>query len=721
MRFALIIAHCIVAAIQLTAASKNIVFDAFHRDFPTGETPVGIAVADFNEDGKKDLVTANFGDVIVGGGSSVTLLLASGAESFRPGITIWSSGTAQAVVAADFNGDGHADIAIAASSLVILLGNGNGTFQAPVTVPNVSDALCAATADFNHDGIPDLAVCNSGASAMQILLGIGDGTFQAPKSYPAGNTPNSVVVADLNQDGDQDLIVANLSTSGGVSILYGERAGAFRSVVTYPLSAYCYYAAAGDVNQDGIPDIVASCEGNSSFLIVLTGSPDNRFSKGSVIGTSGTTLQFLLLDLNGDGIPDIATPNLFGTDLQLFNGIGDGTFTPGPSLATGQGPEWVVATRVEKSAPIVLITANELGNSVSVLGSRGNGQFGPPSFPYPVGASGATAIASGDVNGDGIPDLVVTNGASNNISVLLGAGNGRFTATQNFATGNGPMSLALVDLNRDGNLDVVTANNNDGSVSVLLGNGDGTFQPHQDRAVGVQTQFVAVGDMNNDGLIDVVASSVESGNITTLYSDGKGGFQSASDYYFGGGLPGVTEFQITDFNGDGNLDIVGEFFYGSGIVVLLGDGTTHYTLSNSCVCNLNAPDGLAIADFNHDGKPDIAFAQYGGNDIAVSLNVNGTFGQPVNTGLYAATLLTAGDFNGDGYPDLVATSFESNLLYFYLGSANGSPLFSSIYGVNLSDTVRNPMIAVVGDFNADGKLDVAVAQSDGVAVLLNAR
>ncbi len=721
MRSALVIASFIVVAFQLTAASKNIVFDAPHRDFPTGETPVNIAVADFNGDGKKDLVTANFGDVISGGGSSVSLLLASGAGSFQRGVTIWSSGTAEAVVAADFNGDGHMDVAIAASSLVILLGNGNGTFQAPITIPNVGGAICAAAADFNHDGVPDLAVCNSGANTMQILLGIGDGTFQPPKSYPAGTAPNSVVVADLNQDGHQDLIIANLSSSGGVSILYGKGAGAFRPVVIYPLSAYCYYAAASDVNQDAIPDIVATCEANSSFLVVLTGSRENRFSKGAVISTNGTSLQFAIRDLNGDGIPDIAAPNLFGTELQLFNGVGDGTFTPGQSLATGNSPEWIVATTIENGAPLDLITANELGDSVSVLSSRGNGQFGVSPFPYPAGASGATAMASGDVNGDGILDLVVTNGSSNNISVLLGAGNGRFIATQNFETGNGPMSLALVDLNRDGKLDVVTANNTDGSVSVLLGNGDGTFQPHQDRAVGIQTQFVAVGDMNNDGLIDVVASSVQSANITTLYSDGKGGFQSSADYYFGGGLPGVTEFQITDFNGDGNLDIVGEFFYGSGIIALLGDGTIHYTLSNSCVCNLNAPDGLVVADFNHDGKPDIAFAEFAGNDVGVSLNINGTFGPPVGTGLYGATLLTAEDFSGDGYPDLVATSFESNLLYFYLGSASGTPTLSSTYGVNLPDAARDPMIAVTGDFNGDGKRDVAIAQPDGVAVLLNAR
>jgi hypothetical protein len=208
---------------------------------------------------------------------------------------------------------------------------------------------------------------------------------------------------------------------------------------------------------------------------------------------------------------------------------------------------------------------NYLAGTVSLLQANGNGTFGQQPYPLGTGASGATGVAIGDVNGDGFPDLVTCN-SSSNISVLLGKGDGTFLSAQTFATGSGPRSVALADFNRDGKLDVVTANFNSGTISVLFGNGDGTFQAHQDISVGIQTQSVAAGDMNNDGIADIVVASVQSGNVTTLLSNGDGTFQAPINYYINNGYAGITAIQLADFNGDGKLDVVGEFFYGSGLL-----------------------------------------------------------------------------------------------------------------------------------------------------------
>jgi large repetitive protein len=197
--------------------------------------------------------------------------------------------------------------------------------------------------------------------------------------------------------------------------------------------------------------------------------------------------------------------------VQIYKGKGDGTFALSSTSPTGSSPFAIIAAHVTSKTQEDLVTVNYLGGTVSLLQANGDGTFGQQPYALGTGASGATGVAIGDVNGDGFPDLVTCN-SSGNISVLLGKGDGTFLSAQTFATGSGPRSVALADFNRDGKLDVVTANFNAGTISVLFGNGDGTFQAHQDVSVGIQTQSVAAGDMNNDGIADIVVASVQSGN-----------------------------------------------------------------------------------------------------------------------------------------------------------------------------------------------------------------
>jgi hypothetical protein len=209
-----------------------------------------------------------------------------------------------------------------------------------------------------------------------------------------------------------------------------------------------------------------------------------------------------------------------------------------------------------------------------------------PSFLAPVSCAAGSnpqAVAVGDFTNNGKFDLVVANGGSNSVSVLLGNGNGTFQPAKTFAVGADPVSVAVGDFNGDGKLDIVTANLG-GSLSILLGNGDGTFQAAQDITLtkvrapnGLQESpiplAVAVGDLNNDGKADLVVTAYLNGPVNGSYfydayvevltGKGNGGFNAPSSvliaslpqtYYEL--YPSAVSIALGDFNGDRNLDVV---------------------------------------------------------------------------------------------------------------------------------------------------------------------
>jgi hypothetical protein len=429
--------------------------------------------------------------------------------------------------------------------------------------------------------------------------------------------------------------------------------------------------------------------------------------------------------INQPLVPDAVNPGGEGFTLTV-NGTG---FVSGAvvnwnhsSLAT----TFVRASQLTASVPAPDIAAATAASVTVVNPSPGGGtsnvmffEVTPASSSIALGAPSAfgagtepDSVAVGDFNGDGKLDLAVANEGSNNISILLGMGDGTFQAAVDYGAGTAPDSVAVGDFRRDGKLDLVVANDGSNNVSILLGNGDGTFQAAVNYGVGSAPTSVAVGDFNGDGKLDLAVVNELSNNVSILLGNGDGMFQAAVNY--GAGLS-LFSVAVGDFNGDGKLDLAVASGGSDYVSVLLGNGDGTFKTAVQYVAGLE-PISVAVADFNGDGKLDLAVANYESNNVSILLGKgDGTFQAAVDYGIgtenYPATpgSVAVGDFNGDGKLDLVVGGVESDnvsVVSVLLGNGDGTFQAAVNYGAGAGQTS-----VAVGDFNGDGRLDLAFPAS----------
>jgi hypothetical protein len=375
-----------------------------------------------------------------------------GGLRFRPVVNYDSGGKLDySFAVGDLNGDGKPDVVAANCSAVtffcgptrgilgVLLGNGDGTLGATLVYDSGGyGANYVAIADVNGDGKPDLLAANVCAighapcnGSVAVLFGNGDGTFQGAATYDSGDyDAEAVTVADLNGDGKPDLLVVNCCS---VAALLGNGDGTFQTAVTYPFSgSYIYSFAVADVNGDGKLDIFVLVQNlGSNSISMFLGNGDGTFGLPVTLLPDFAVWSVALADVNGDGKPDLLMTNLQINvgEVGVALGDGDGTF-----------------------------------QSAVTFGS---------------GGAAPRSVAVGDFNGDGKADLAVANSGSgqpntNNIAVLLGKGDGSFlTATSYAPGGDGTWAVTVADLNGDGKPDILLTNANgtgssDGFVGVLL-------------------------------------------------------------------------------------------------------------------------------------------------------------------------------------------------------------------------------------------------------------
>ncbi len=337
-----------------------------------------------------------------------------------------------------------------------------------------------------------------------------------------------------------------------------------------------------------------------------------------------------------------------------------------------------------------------------------------PAVNYLAGIA-PISVAVGDFNADGFLDLAAANFNSNNISVLLGNAGGTFQSAVNYTVGTQPDSVAVGDFNSDGDPDLAVANYGVGanSVSILRGSTGGTFQSAVNYTVGTQPASVAVSDFNRDGNQDLVTANYGSANVSVLLGNGIS-FGSAVNSAAGANPYSVA---VGRFNADSLPDLAVANYTTANVSVLMGNAGGTFQSAVNYPVGTN-PASVAVGDFNADSLPDLAVANYGSANVYVLLgNAGGTFQSAVNypVGTQPASV-AVGDLNGDGRPDLATGNQASNNVSVLQGNADGT--FQS--AVNYPAHTGSRSVAV-RDFNGDGRLDLAVTNfsSNDVSILLN--
>ena len=419
-----------------------------------------------DEDGDGDL------DVFVAGTGGTVRLINEGGGLFGPPEDL-GTGITEDLSFADVDGDGDLDLLARDFSGVVVTERRSDDSFFTRTVTSFDDADASVAADLNGDGVLDLANVDSPLGQISVLAGSGKGTFDLLSTFVSDGTPDTIVAGDLDGDGDQDLVVTcgSLDT---VSLHENDGTGGFGPPTTFALGAGPSQAVLSDLDGDGDTDVVVS-------------------------GSGGVGLG--------------------GGEVAIFLNDGTGTFTPEPPLFLGRAG-YLVAADLDGDGDADLAVTQLFDDTYSVLFNRGDATFDPP-VPYASALETPIDVVVGDWNGDGALDLVIDNVSGstldNDLMIELNDGSGGFTHAGTIAAQSSLGVLATADVDGDGVLDVLMGSLNEGIIAVARCRGDGTFEPRQEFSSSFSVRGVHVLDYNGDGLRDLVTVS-SSGDVGLLSS-----------------------------------------------------------------------------------------------------------------------------------------------------------------------------------------------------------
>jgi hypothetical protein len=659
-----------------------------------GSKPTDLVFADVNHDGFPDIVAANFLT------QNVTVNLGNGTGAFGAKIGSPVSAGPFNLAVGDWNGDGNLDVATANSSqnnVSILRGTGTGTFNTLTQITVGTQPNWILSADFNADGKLDFAVVNTGSDNVQIWRNNGTGTFtlNLTLSTGTGSGPVSATAADLNGDTRPDLIVA-VKNSNLVKVYIANTTGGFNTPVNLSTGNGPRAVGVDDVNKDGFLDLLVAQSYVSGVgeLSVLTGNGSGTvWSAPTIISVGPTPVGVATGDFNKDGNLDVVVSSLTGNALSVLQTTGAGAFIVADKIDLGSTtfPSAIAVADFNHDGKPDVVATDESNDRVLTARNNGTGGFLAPVAISTGVSSAPEAVVALDTNADGWPDLVTTNAGNDTMSILQNNGSGTLTASNGIALApcDDPIAIATGDINADGRPDIAYACDISYHICTRRGTGSpgaSAFGAQLCTFVDPVPEGVAIGTFDFDALQDFAFSSNTSNWVDVAMSNGLGGFTDIpSSFPTGTGPKGVAR---GDLNGDGYDDLVVANSLSNTVSALLGDGGGVFTFPSIESPAGEAPNGVALADLNGDGKLDVAVVNTNSNNVSFMLGDG--FGHFTKAGDFGARDLpvevAVGDFNTDGKPDLaVADNYTGTITILQNMTALGDPLqTASLIGQNQS-------------------------------------
>jgi hypothetical protein len=665
----------------------------------TGDGPAAVRIADFDRDGRQDLI------VVLSTAGEVQVLRNNGAGGFTAAATGSTEAAPAALAVADVDGDARID---AVTTNVVLLQDAAGGFQPARTFDPGPSRTDVSIADFNRDGALDLATVNFVDRSVTIYHQdpLSPGTFLESESLTLTGSPTAIEAADLNSDGRVDLVVV-LRDGDALNTFYGQENGfaAEPPVPVRPGTAQNDVAIA-DLDGDLRPDIATAGSNGPGIYVQRPGDPETyEDSSGSAFNPGVQLTVVATHDWSSDGVPDVVWAS---------------------SDAGALYPQQSRPSLCESPIPLPQRTS--------------------------FNTEGATSLATGFINGDGFADAVV--GGGDTVSIFAGGGDGRFGIATFFQEGGETTAVLLPDVDNDGDADVVWTTTN--SVFVSKSNSEsGSFEPpvvsHPGGGVAA-----AVGQFTADARVDlVVAGATE---LAVLAGNGAGGFNPVSTT-----PAALTSLATGDLNGNGTVDVVGAVPAAGAFQVFTGDGQGNLTPDidlpdgldpgRVVVFDANGDGQQDVAGASRGGG--FVHVYLRGRDGKLERQLG------VIVGDFLAQEITAGDINGDEIPDLVVADAHTDTVAVFEGRGDGRfrdsglrlPLGSDVVGVDLATldgdltpdlvvTDRNGIITVrsgdvrifadfygynptpgsdraLGDIDGDGQLDdISVSTTSAEATIV---
>ncbi len=655
-----------------------------------------------------------------------------------------------------------------------------------------------AIGDLDGDGKPDLVVVNQGSNTISVFKNTSSNasitatSFATKVDFTTGTTPFLVAIGDVDLDGKPDLVVANYGANS-VSILRNTAtngsitSSSFAAKVDFTTGISPFAVAIGDIDGDGIPDLaVANFSSNTVSIIRNTSIPGSitasSFAAKVDFATGTNPYSLAIGDLDGDNKPDLAVSNQGANSISLLRNtatigsISSGSFATKVDFATGTSPYFLALGDLDGDGKSDIAVANQGSNSISVFQNTStNGSISTSSFAPKVDfttGSQPYLVTIGDIDGNGKPDLVASNNASNNLSIFRNTytsgsiTTSSFAAKVDFATGTGPVVVAIGDIDGDGKSDLVVANFNSNTVSVLR-NADlppptiTSFTPASAKPGDVVT--ITGTNFNTTTTNNIVffgatratvtAATVTSVTVTvpvgatytsiTLLNTGT----SLACYSLSNFTPTYNPFKyninatdflpkqdfttgsqpfsvaLGDLDGDGRPDLAVANFVSNTVSVYRNTATSGTISSGSFASKVDfatgsGPQSLAIGDLDGDGKPDLVVVNNGSNTVSILRNTASS--GSIGTGSFATKIdfitgaspfsVAIGDLDGDGKPDLSVANYGSNTVSVYRNLATSGSISSSSFAAKVDFTTgSSPQSLAIGDLDGDGKPDLAVA------------